>query len=228
VGLLRRKCGADPSPVRGEGCGPPVSPLGLCSPRGVRRGRGGLRTGYSAREKFGGQNYERPYDHPVWSFFRFGQSLTRLPSGPFVEIGGEHEDAYDSDFCIYNDVVVHDGRGHFRIFGHPEAIFPPTDFHSATFVEGAIYIIGSLGYPDTRRPGETPVFLLNCETWSIEAVPSRGQAPGWIHKHKARAQDDGTILIWGGKVWDGQDLVGNDQAFRFGPRTGLWDVVATP
>ena len=49
-----------------------------------------------------------------------------------------------------------------------------------------LYIIGSLGYVDARRPGETPVFRLDCQTWKIAAVPSRGQVPGWIHKHQAR------------------------------------------
>jgi ankyrin repeat protein len=179
-------------------------------------------SGYAAREKAGGQNYEPPYDRPVWCFARFGQSLTRLPSGQFVEIGGEHEDFYDPDFCIYNDVVVHDGRGGFRIFGYPQEIFPPTDFHTATWLDGALYIIGSLGYLDARRPGETPVFRLNCETWRMEPVPSCGQVPGWIHSHQARAESDGTILIWGGKIWDGQDLVDNQETFCFDPRTGQW------
>jgi hypothetical protein len=143
-----------------------------------------------------------------------------------VEIGGEHEDYYDPDFCIYNDVVVHNGQGRFRIFGYPRDVFPPTDFHSATFLDGAIYVIGNLGYPDDRRPGETPVFRLNCSTWSMEAVPSNGHVPGWIHGHRAQAQGDGTILIWGGKIWNGEDLAGNQQAFRFDPRTGHWNTAA--
>jgi hypothetical protein len=33
---------------------------------------------------------------------RFGQSLTLLPDCRAVQIGGEHEDWYDADFCIYN------------------------------------------------------------------------------------------------------------------------------
>jgi ankyrin repeat protein len=183
---------------------------------------------YMANEEFGEGKREWSGDQKVWCFGRFGHSLTRLPSGQLVEIGGEHEDSYDPDFCIYNDVVVHDGHGRFHIFGYPREVFPPTDFHSATFLDGCIYIIGSLGYPDDRQPGQTPVFRLNCETWSIQAVPSGGQVPGWIHGHKARVQDDGTILIWGGKVWDGEDLVGNPQAFRFDTRTGHWNVAVAP
>jgi hypothetical protein len=35
-------------------------------------------------------------------------SLTLLPDGRAIQIGGEHEDYYDPDFCIYNDVFVHE------------------------------------------------------------------------------------------------------------------------
>ncbi|MCU0982308.1 MAG: hypothetical protein MUF25_24390, partial [Pirellulaceae bacterium] len=179
---------------------------------------------YTASERFG--PVPRPDDQKVWCFDRYGHSLTRLPSGHLVEIGGEHEDYYDPDFCIYNDVVVHDGQGQCRIFGYPQEVFPPTDFHSATYLDGSMYIIGGLGYPADRRPGQTPVYRLDCETWSIQAVPSRGQAPGWIHSHRTRVEGDGTILIWGGKIWDGQELVDNQQAFRFDPRTGQWKIAA--
>ncbi len=44
---------------------------------------------------------------PVWCAQRFGQSITFLPDGRIVQIAGEHEDHYDPDFCIYNDVFVH-------------------------------------------------------------------------------------------------------------------------
>jgi hypothetical protein len=37
---------------------------------------------------------------------RFGQSLTFLPDGRAVQIGGEHVDFYYPVFCIYNDVLT--------------------------------------------------------------------------------------------------------------------------
>lgn len=77
-------------------------------------------------------------DEPVWCFHRFGKSITEFPDGRIIEIGGEHEDYYDPDFCIYNDVVVHYGGGRFEIFGYPEEVFPPTDSHSATLVGDVI------------------------------------------------------------------------------------------
>jgi hypothetical protein len=52
---------------------------------------------------------------PVWCAQRLGQSMTILPDGRIVQIGGEHEDFYDPDFCIYNDVIVHEVDGTLRI-----------------------------------------------------------------------------------------------------------------
>jgi ankyrin repeat protein len=144
----------------------------------------------------------RSDDEPVWCFNRFGQSITRLPDGRYVEIGGEHEDYYDQDFCIYNDLVVHD-NGKFELYGYPEDVFPTTDFHSATLAWPHIYIIGSLGYSHERRPGETPVYRVDCHSWSIERIQCQGDAPGWIHGHKARLIENRQISIRGGLIDNG-------------------------
>ena len=93
---------------------------------------------------------------PVWCAQRFGQSITFLEDGRVVQVGGEHEDSYDPDFCIYNDVFVHEGEA-IRIHGYPEDVFPPTDFHTATLLGREIVLIGSLGYVGTRKLGVTPV-----------------------------------------------------------------------
>jgi len=151
--------------------------------------------GYRATSQFDDSSFGRR--DPVWCHQRFGMSLTILPDGRFVQIAGEHEDYYDPDFCIYNDVIVHDGNGNFEIYGYPEELFPPTDFHSATLVGEWIYIIGRLGY---HAPGgiNTPVFRLHTGTWKIERIATTGESPGWIWDHKATLQDD-RIFIAGGK-----------------------------
>lgn len=159
-------------------------------------------SGFNAARQFSIQNlcdFER--DNPVWCHSRFGMSLTRLPDSRFIQIAGEHEDHYDPDFCIYNDVIIHDGKGSFKILGYPEDVFPPTDFHSATLIEPWIYIIGNLGYRHTQAAYgyETPVYRLHLETFSIERVLARGKSPGWIHKHLAKFQD-GCIRVSGGKI----------------------------
>lgn len=143
---------------------------------------------------------------PGWCFERFGQSSTTLPDGRVVLIGGEHEDHYDPDFFIYNDVVVRHPDGALDIFGYPHAVFPPTDFHSATLVGNRIIIVGSLGYPEERAAGMTPVCVLEIDSWAISTVLSRGTPPGWIHGQKATLVDEGAaILIQGGKLDRGGD-----------------------
>lgn len=56
---------------------------------------------WKARTAFGNIE-EDSFANPVWCFTRFGATRTRLPDGRVVCIGGEHEDYYDPDFCIYN------------------------------------------------------------------------------------------------------------------------------
>lgn len=151
---------------------------------------------YSARSIFENERY----DEPIWCFERFGRTITQLPDGRILEIGGEHEDYYDPDFCIYNDVVVHQGDGSFTILGYPKDIFPPTDFHSATLVGKYVYIIGCLGYLSERIYNQTPVYRLHSETFKIEKVETTGEKPGWISRHKAHYQEQSKIFLTGGKV----------------------------
>ncbi|NTU80999.1 MAG: ankyrin repeat domain-containing protein [Chloroflexales bacterium] len=155
---------------------------------------------YTARSSYG----DTGDGEPVWCFARFGRSLVALPDGRFVEIGGEHEDFYDPDFCIYNDVVVYHGDGTFTLYGYPAEVFPPTDFHTATLVGETIYLIGSLGYQGQRRVGETPVYRLNCTTWAMARVATGGELPGWISRHTAAYEPAShRIVVQGGKRWIG-------------------------
>jgi len=178
-------------------------------------------SGYCGHEKYGGR--PRPFDAPaVWSFARYGMSTTQLPDNTWVQIAGEHEDSYDPDFCIYNDVVVHDGSGKAQFYIYPPAVFPPTDFHSATLVDGAIVLIGSLGYRETRLPGRTQVLRLDLTDFSIGRIETSGPQPGWISRHQARLDGD-RVVVWGGKVWDGADLVPMDGAYALSLATLAWE-----
>jgi hypothetical protein len=56
---------------------------------------------YKDREFEDAENPDWPF-YPVWCFSRFGRTVTTLPDGRYVYIGGEHEDSYDPDFAIYN------------------------------------------------------------------------------------------------------------------------------
>jgi hypothetical protein len=146
------------------------------------------------------------YGAPIWSFERFGTSHTRLPNGRTLLIAGEHEDYYDVDFCIYNDVIVIDREMRITIYGYPKEVFPPTDFHTATLAgESKVYIIGSVGYMGEREVGVTPVYSLDTQTMQIEAVATNGKSPGWISNHKAE-YDTATnaIKISGGEIFTGK------------------------
>lgn len=138
---------------------------------------------------------------PDWCFRRFGMSKTRLPDGRVICVGGEHEDFYDSDFCIYNDVVIITPEGEIEFYIYPASDFPPTDSHSATLVDESLYIIGNIGYQGTREFGSTPVHVLDLASMSIRTLLTTGDLPGWISRHTAVFdQTRRTIEVFGGQI----------------------------
>jgi hypothetical protein len=204
---------------------------------------------YSARVELGVKPNYDPIGNPDFCFRRLGMTHTKLSDGRTVYIAGEHEDWYDPDFCIYNDIVVVrnfrsarcDDDGYVEYgedendnsnacvehFGYPCDVFPPTDFHTATLIGDQIYIVGSLGYPDTRRGGYTQVFSLCTKTYTMRQVDTSGDNPGWLSHHNAKLLDDqSTIRVWGGEVWsrlgDKEELVSLLSVFDLDTRSGLW------
>lgn len=159
---------------------------------------------FQANEIFKGPS---PFDSgPMWCFDRFGKSETTLPDGRVVHIGGEHEDFYDPDFFIYNDVTVIAPDGSIAVHGYPHEVFAPTDFHSATLVGESIFVIGGLSYKHLRMVGATPVFRLDLASMAMQRIPTSGDAPGWIREHTAeRSEDGGSIIVRGGDIWRGPD-----------------------
>ena len=156
---------------------------------------------------------------PGWCFSRHGQSETTLPDGRRVFIGGEHEDFYDPDFFIYNDVVVLHPDRRIDIFGYPRELFPPTDFHSATLVGDRIFIIGCAGYPEQYPPGVTPVFCLDLNSFAVSRFPASGPMPGNIQGHIAELAPDGwSITVREGRGESGRNI--ND--WRLQLDTGVW------
>jgi hypothetical protein len=137
-----------------------------------------------------------PGTAPGWTFDRFGCSKTVLDDGRVIRIAGEHEDYYDPDFFIYNDVVVIEPDGAVTVHGYPPDVFPPTDFHTAVRVGDQIYIVGNLGYAGERAHGATLVFRLDLGRFTITRAPSAASGgPGWIHEHIAELAPDGAAII---------------------------------
>ena len=129
-------------------------------------------SGYASNEIMkGGSSFGR---EATWSFDRFGQTETKLPDGRIIYIGGEHEDYYDPDFYIYNDVAILNTDGSFEFYNYPEFEFLPTDFHSATLVCNKIIIIGSLSYPKVRKSNSTQVYVLDIESFKIISIDTSG------------------------------------------------------
>lgn len=146
------------------------------------------------------------YEGPTWCFDRFGQTSTTLPDGRIILISGEHEDHYDPDFYIYNDVVISNPNGTIEIYGYPEEIFPSTDFHTATLVDNSIIIIGNLGFPKNRIIGQTQVYHLNLENFAIQKIDTYGHCPGWINDHTAILSEDlQAITIENGMLYLGKN-----------------------
>ena len=178
---------------------------------------------YTGNDRFEGpSSYEAG---PMWCFDRFGMSQTTLPDGRVVYVGGEHEDHYDPDFYIYNDVIVIDPDGTIHIRGYSRAQFAATDFHSATLVGNSILIIGCLGYPADRIAGVTPVYRLSLDTWCIERVATDGQSPGWLHRHTAELSEDGhSVVITGGTCWVGtnRSMFENIDSWSLNISSGHW------
>ena len=176
---------------------------------------------YAINEEFEGPNSMEA--GPCWCFDRMGQSHLKLADGREIFIAGEHEDHYDPDFYIYNDVVVIDGEK-IDIYQYSEEDFPPTDFHTATLVGTDIILIGNLGYPDDRRTGETQVLKLDTLTMKMSRLKTTGEAPNWLHDHSAEYQEaDESILITGGKLY-GERLTDNYHDYALCLKSLEWKV----
>lgn len=174
---------------------------------------------YTANKHFAGPDSLQA--GAAWCFARYGQSRTTLPDGRTLLVAGEHEDYYDADFFIYNDVVIRHPDGALDIHGYPERDFPPTDFHTATRHGERLILVGNLGYVQDRRPGETQVLSLDIHTLAIEPLITTGENPGWISMHAA-VLTEGGIVVRGGEVQDAHGLVENIDEWRLDLDALLW------
>lgn len=167
---------------------------------------------------------------PGWCFARMGQTETRLPDGRTVYIGGEHEDFYDPDFYIYNDVVVLNPDGSIRIYGYPEDAFPPTDFHSATLVGEEIIVIGGLRYPEHRDDHKTSVYRLRLSDFSVRCQPTVGDCPPWLFEHEAKYKPNEQLIVCrGGCITHHptKKIVENITNWVFSVRSNAWTRLET-
>jgi hypothetical protein len=210
--------GGEVPPADGQSC---LEEIGLQMRDGVLKTVYGP---YRARDLFGvPRNRE---DGPIWTFDRMGAIRLRLPDGRVVCIGGEHEDFYDPDFCIYNDVIVLKPDEEIEIYGYPKEVFPPTDFHTATLDRDRVVVIGGLGYKNDRRTGHTPVYELELAGYRISEIKTSGTMPGWISEHEASLDPNGIITIRRGQVLEHsegkQRFRHNFEEYALDTRSWVW------
>jgi len=72
----------------------------------------------------------------------------------------------------------------------------------------------------------TPVYRLDVHSFRIDTVESTGDAPGWIHGHRADRIGHAEIRISGGKVATDvkgrKTLIENPHSFRFDLESMIW------
>lgn len=164
-------------------------------------------------------------ESPIWCFDRFGQSETQLSDGTIIYIAGEHEDFYDEDFYIYNDVIIKHPNGSITIYGYPINIFPPTDFHTATVINDKIYIIGGLGYAEQNDHKVTTVYILYLNNYSILKLDTYGEIPPHLFKHKAEyIEKDNIIICESGEIFnsDKDDFAENKTIWHLDLNNAHW------
>ena len=161
----------------------------------------------------------------TWCFSRIGKTVTLLADGREIHIAGEHEDFYDSDFYIYNDVIVIEPDDSIIFYNYPKDVFLPTDFHSATLIEDIIVIIGNISYPEYREIGVTQIYQLDIDSFKITKIESIGNNPKWISRHKAiLSEDKKSIKIIGGQIDVGgnRSLIENIDEWELNVKTWEW------
>ena len=177
---------------------------------------------HTLNDLFDGPN---PYtDGPCFSGDRWGNNQLTLPDGREVWIGGVHEDFYDPDFFIYNDIVVRTGDD-LEIYGYPTDLFPPTDYATATLVGDQIVLIGNLGYVESRADVPPQVLLIDTTSWAITPWECGGEDPGWICMHTARLSPNGrSIFVEGGSRFlsTDQELQPNEDLFELDLQARDW------
>ena len=80
--------------------------------------------------------------------------------------------------------------------------------------------------PTPAVPARRPCSASTARPGRLPPCRARPAFPAGFAKHPSH-ESDGTILIWGGKIWDGEALLDNPRR-PLEPRTGRWEVADAP
>lgn len=144
-----------------------------------------------------------------------GKSLTNLPDGSTVIIGGVLRGTVKNTVCVLSPQKQ-------RHFIYPPHILPPISHHTATVLGNDLWLIGN------RHAGEygrTPVYRMNLRSYQVVPVASRNHI-GVVYGHKSHVQN-GKIVITGRQIVketpDGMAVYDNLDDWAFNPQTLRFD-----
>ena|GEM_PF-5990773 len=166
------------------------------------------------------EEYYSDDDSETWTANRDQQSLTELPDGRVVLIGGENEEHFLKS-VVYNDVIVVHPDGEFELYDYPPSIFPCTTPASATVIKDSIYVI-AVAMLGSLEPTELSVFRLNLDDYSIDPILTTGDNPGVLFYHRASLIEPNLIKVYDGRYSIGGETVQNDEIFLFDTATNTW------
>lgn len=112
---------------------------------------------------------------PNFSFERFGRSMDELMDGSTILIGGNHEDYYDPDFHVYNDVTIvteTDGVKDVTIYMYHWDVLPPLEYHQTIVDE-------EKGYIDIKCENES-IYRLFLEDYHVECIKDPPKTEGHV------------------------------------------------
>jgi hypothetical protein len=143
----------------------------------------------------------------TWCMDRYYRTLTHLPDGVLIFIGGWNDDPGCPTCTDYNDVVVIAPSGEVSIYGYPEDCFPPIQNHSATLVARKIVIIGKQIYSHDRNANSQFVYLLDVDTFVIQRIETHGEIPPALFDPSTELAPDGKVIrVTDGEIDRGYDL----------------------
>jgi RHS repeat-associated protein len=138
---------------------------------------------------------KRPLQSPTMANSLAGQSVTLLPGGSQLKIGG-----LESDGVVSTTVIEDSHSGTFTTI--PNALHHARAWHTATTLpDGTILIVGGIG-ADGRVVNTAEVF--QPETQTFEPLPSNGLTPRVYHAATMLTQ--GQVLFTGGLSGDAKAL----------------------
>lgn len=149
---------------------------------------------------------------------RTGATMTELPDGRVLVIGGAVVDANGAEVQILDTIEIYEpNRGQFLAL--PARLDTPRAYHTATLLaDGSVLVVGGI----SARSGDTvqvagSASIINLADFEpVTRLPAPFSAGDERYRHQATPLSDGSVLITGGAGGDGTP---RRSTFRYFPST---------